>query len=309
MSTKGQKHGFTIIELLTVMSIIAILMALLVPALNKVRRYAKVVKQKAQFHNIGVGLEMYKIAFGEYPESNGPAGDGKDVDKVESYCGAMRLAEAMVGQDGQGFHPDSRFVFDDTDAALFYGELYPNDPVPPITDSQYQENLRERKPLYVKEDSELCTLYDFYGDLDPTDILPFTDPNSCVMFADAFPRAISHVTGKRVGMPVLYYLADTSKIRHSDVDTDVPDNIYNILDNLDLVDLLVPWFDTAHPMSRDNGVLTRTKATPDKMIFYRNTRNKKNTLEKPYNPDSYILLSAGFDGEYGTSDDVFNFEN
>jgi hypothetical protein len=23
--------------------------------------------------------------------------------------------------------------------------------------------------------------------------------------------------------------------------------------------------------------------------------------------DSYILISAGFDGEYGTSDDVFNF--
>ncbi len=312
MSTKGQKHGFTIIELLTVMSVIAILMALLVPALNKVRRYAKVVKQKGQFHSIEVGLEMYKIEFGEYPESNGPLGDGKDVDKVESYCGAMRLAEALVGQDGQGVHPDSRFVFNDADAALFYGELYPNNPVPPITDSQYQDNLRERRPLYIKEDSELCTLEDFYSDVVPADILPFTDPNSSVMLADAFPRAISFVTGKKVGMPVLYYKADTSKIRHTETEVflDVLDNIYNIFDNLDLVDLEVPWFGAgvSHPMSTAGGT-TRTGGVTDATIFYRNTENKKSTIEKPYNPDSYILISAGFDGEYGTNDDVFNFEN
>ena len=29
---------------------------------------------------------------------------------------------------------------------------------------------------------------------------------------------------------------------------------------------------------------------------------------RPYRADSYILMSAGFDGLYGTKDDVFNFE-
>jgi hypothetical protein len=32
------------------------------------------------------------------------------------------------------------------------------------------------------------------------------------------------------------------------------------------------------------------------------------TARQPYRSDTYILLSAGYDGEYGTVDDIFNFE-
>jgi hypothetical protein len=43
-------------------------------------------------------------------------------------------------------------------------------------------------------------------------------------------------------------------------------------------------------------------------LFYNLIRNPKIPGgDRPYREDSYILLSAGFDGEYGTSDDVFNF--
>ena len=70
MGTKGKKAGFTIVELLTVMSIIVILLSLLLPSLNIVRRHARVVGQKNQFRNIDSGLILYESDFDEYPDSS-----------------------------------------------------------------------------------------------------------------------------------------------------------------------------------------------------------------------------------------------
>jgi hypothetical protein len=51
-------------------------------------------------------------------------------------------------------------------------------------------------------------------------------------------------------------------------------------------------------------------ATKGPLIFYNNTWNKKFTAAvKPYNENTYILLSAGWDGLYGTRDDIFNFSD
>ena len=32
------------------------------------------------------------------------------------------------------------------------------------------------------------------------------------------------------------------------------------------------------------------------------------TIRRPYRADTYILVSAGKDGDFGTADDIFNFE-
>ena len=69
-TNKAREGGFTIVELLTVMGIIAILIGLLVPALSMVKDYAKQVQQAAQFHSIEVGMDLYKAEFGSYPPSN-----------------------------------------------------------------------------------------------------------------------------------------------------------------------------------------------------------------------------------------------
>ncbi|MBN1457316.1 MAG: type II secretion system protein, partial [Sedimentisphaerales bacterium] len=103
---KMRRKGFTIVELLTVMGVIAILISLLVPALALVRDFSKEIQQSAQFHSIDVGLEMYKTEFGDYPESS----DNDDLydaskchpDDPTPYGGANKLAEAMVGLDMLG---------------------------------------------------------------------------------------------------------------------------------------------------------------------------------------------------------------
>ena len=56
---REKRTGFTIVELLTVMGIIAILIGLLVPALTLVRDYAKNLEQSAQFHSVEVGLDTF----------------------------------------------------------------------------------------------------------------------------------------------------------------------------------------------------------------------------------------------------------
>jgi type II secretory pathway pseudopilin PulG len=95
-----KKTAFTIIELLTVMSIIVILIGLLVPAMSMAKQYAKKLKQMAMFHSIDAAMELFNNEFDGYP----PSGALDPPPTELSYCGAMKLFEAMMGQDMLGFH-------------------------------------------------------------------------------------------------------------------------------------------------------------------------------------------------------------
>ena len=66
-----QPPGFTLIELLVVIAIIAILAALLMPALEAARRSAHTVSCAANLHQFNVSLTQYAMDHGEYlPEAN-----------------------------------------------------------------------------------------------------------------------------------------------------------------------------------------------------------------------------------------------
>jgi type II secretory pathway pseudopilin PulG len=302
----NKERAFTIVELLTVMSIIVILISLLVPALNMVKRYARDVRQRAQFHSIGVALDLFHGEFDDYPPSTAFDGTGTSY----NYCGAMKLAEAMVGQDLLGFHPSSIFRNDGRNPALAPNDdLYP--PLSTLLIDAKMENLRARKGPYLPpEGANVNTLLDLYGAGKFGNLGNSADPNGGIVLCDEYTRVRNNRTGKKVGMPILYYKADTSKTEHSYEFGNNSKNIYNCEDNKELIDLALPW-DSAHyhPMASfglgqtPDGVNTRPE------IFYERTEDKKVTsIKRPYRPDSYILISAGFDGLYGTDDDIFNFE-
>ncbi len=66
MEKKMRGKGFTLIELLVVIAIIALLAAMLLPALAKARETAKSVKCLGQMKTIGTGVQMYAASYDDY---------------------------------------------------------------------------------------------------------------------------------------------------------------------------------------------------------------------------------------------------
>jgi prepilin-type N-terminal cleavage/methylation domain-containing protein len=64
------RHGFSLIEILVVIGIIALLMAFLLPALEKARENANVARCASNLHQIGLAISLYTNEnHGEYPRT------------------------------------------------------------------------------------------------------------------------------------------------------------------------------------------------------------------------------------------------
>lgn len=323
MSRTGRRQGgFTIVELLTVMGVIALLIGLLVPALNMVKDYSREIQQKAQFHSLDVGLEMFKNDFGVYPESNDNSYPPVNLIDQTPYLGAHKLAEAMVGLDLLGFHPKSGFTasgLNDLDGVgTDSGPVQIYDPinginVPNVYEETGSQNIDVRKKYIELEHANAYRMDDIYRNWGSFNQYNF-------VLCDVYAK--KRQSGKKTGMPILYYRARTAykfqDYLHSDLGSDQNpeqnDDIYNYWDNEQLLALGDPDQGTAivHPL-RTGTVIDDLQRFED-MILNKQVQTATRTtsfpegIKRPYRADSFILISAGKDGLFGTADDVLNIE-
>jgi hypothetical protein len=261
------------IILIVVMFVVISCIVICVHAFNSLKKFVEIKYQYVQFNSIVAALEMFKNELGSYPPS-----EALDL-AGQLYCGAMKFSEAIMGRDLLGFHTDSVFRADGMDATGTRPIYLP-----------IAEDVKARYgPLLQFENANVYRLNEIYQEVGPF------DGNNYVL-CDTYLK--KHYSGKKIGMPILYYKANTSNTEHDVNNPDNPENIYNYKDNHALLSLGVPWKPKEqHPLF------------VNPKIFYVMTRNwQAITISRPNRSDSYILISAGKDGLYGTKDDICNFD-
>ena len=116
--TKPAAHGFTMLEMVVVIAIIAILVAILLPVLAVARKRGKIAATSAMIANLSLALEHYRDNWGSYPIRFNPSnphsgntfdsGNGPDPGYFQSPCvavGAMlsHLPAAVPTQDDAAY--------------------------------------------------------------------------------------------------------------------------------------------------------------------------------------------------------------
>jgi len=326
----NNRKAFTIVELLMSITIIALLLGILVPSINMVNTKAKEKAQKAQFLTIDMALETFKQDYGDYPpsewhEGSTPAFTGR------VYCGTQKLTEALLGWDLAGFHPKTSWRRDGyTGPGIPLGGIDAYDPcrMRPAT-PQGPPTLLERKgpylevaktPVFRLGTSGAISNDGLYGYTLPN-LAPFDRDKPNYVICDVFKvkKITTAIAGgstitSSAGSPILYYRANTnSKIFDCPANVLTAANrIYNYYDNLILLRLgVLPNANRTHSLFLPPG------SPPPAQGQYFCDRRYKIADQKipafpdgtswPNRPDTYLLISAGADHEFGTSDDILNF--
>jgi type II secretory pathway pseudopilin PulG len=318
----NNRKAFTIVELLTSVTIIALLLGILLPSISMIRTKAKETAQKAQFATMDMALEAFKQDYGDYPPSdwqedtNPPSG--------LPYCGAQKLTEALLGWDLQGFHPKTVWRRDGLDASGGNGTYDPFLPRTRFTNGQ-PTTLLERKGPYLEVaktnvfrlgSSAANTNDGLYDYTFPAFVNAFDKDKPNYVICDVFgvkkitiAKSGAQTIITTAGTPVLYYKANTNYKVLDCTAAGFRNSIYNYTDNLALLQLgILPKPDPAKPhqliQPTNSG---RYFCDPLYKIVDQKVPYPVNGPYWPNRPDTYILISAGADHQFGTNDDILNF--
>ena len=125
---RTKQHGFTIVELLVVVSIIALLIAILLPAIGKARDAARITQSQGNMRNLAVSNDTYASdwadrQFTAVPDDVGIVGGDGPAYAQEIGC----MGQMLTGYDSDGgydYYYDDCYDDDYDDYEYYYYYYY-----------------------------------------------------------------------------------------------------------------------------------------------------------------------------------------
>lgn len=298
---KSTKPGFTLVEMLVVVALIALLAGILIPVVKRAMDRAKEAAVQTQIQKISTGLETYKLDFGAYPSSLPQTVDGVDADADRQNTGANhvvqgfhRLAFAMIGRDRLGCpakagatetthglphdssntRPDSitGWYYSSNPAGGFTGTYRP------YSSTYWAADYKTpRKGPYVNPED-----FPVINDASIDDYVP--------VLCDKMNKQNDNITDRSI---ILYFAANPRGVRIGGNPTTSEKWLqqqYFLRDN---------W-----AIDRDSDYTTLQRQFWD---FIRNPKAAIGNDDISHNRETYLLISPGLDGTYFTPDDIKNW--
>lgn len=94
----SSKSAFTIIELLTVIAVIAILSGILIPAANGVIRQSRIASSKARLWQYITALENFKAEYNYYPQVYTDGANGNGLINLSITSRSQEFVETLSGR-------------------------------------------------------------------------------------------------------------------------------------------------------------------------------------------------------------------
>ena len=295
---KANVKGFTLVELLVVIGIIALLLGLALPALNEARTRAQEVADRASLSSVSTAIEVFADDHGGwYPDSSFRPAIAIESE-LQDACnvidvGAHRLAEALFGLDRLGYTRVDNGVDDTDDIPDGIPDYFVSDgdnswtaePTGAPVDSQ-GDPVKRLGPYVRLESVIVGTMKDTNAQA-----LELRDNTNAVLLDKVNSRAI------------LYYEANQREHLIS--------RIYDYDDNKLITADFVTALDTDSLYPDINYAYEFHDFIWDKQTgWIRSTGEFDPCMPsaRPVNKDTFLLIAAGRDGLYGTRDDIRNWQ-